>query len=233
MVSMEQAAYSSTSAPVPHCRPPFFPSRPDPRGPREKTPAPPGFASHKSPPPNFCVARFRPDNFRRRPLALVHYSRDSLRLASAFSTDAQGAERTLAGWHELLELAGYRVDFIDDAGLVLVRADTAAVLFCPSSPWRATRSSHTSRATPGFSWSDRIQPSATAKGGSGNSVCPPSARAPGAWTSDFGAISAPCPLPRNFRNRRAGVACGPGRRPSSPRAWITATPSPCTTPREA
>ena len=69
--------------------------------------------------------------FLRRPLAIMHYSRDSLRLASAFSADAQGAERTLSGWHALLELAGYRVDFVDDAGLALLRADAAALLVLP------------------------------------------------------------------------------------------------------
>lgn len=69
--------------------------------------------------------------FLRRPLAIMHYSRDSLRLASAFPADAQGTERTLSGWHALLELAGYRVDFVDDAGLALLRADAAALLVLP------------------------------------------------------------------------------------------------------
>ncbi len=69
--------------------------------------------------------------FLRRPLAVVHYSRDSLRLASAFSGDAQSAEETLSGWHALLEAAGYRIDFLNDDGLRNLGPDTDALLVLP------------------------------------------------------------------------------------------------------
>lgn len=60
-----------------------------------------------------CRARFR-----RRPRAVVHYSRDSLRFWTGVVNDAQPLEDTIAGWHQLLEAAGFRVDFADDASLV-------------------------------------------------------------------------------------------------------------------
>ncbi len=69
--------------------------------------------------------------FLRRPRAVVHYSRDSLRFATAFSADAQRAEDTFAGWHGLLESAGYRVDFADDREVTKVSPAEAALLVLP------------------------------------------------------------------------------------------------------
>ena len=75
----------------------------------------------------------RRTRFLRRPLAVMHYSRDSLRYASAFSANAQQAESTLAGWHQLLEAAGYRIDFVDDRSLTNLRDDAGALLVLPFS----------------------------------------------------------------------------------------------------
>ncbi|RKP51365.1 hypothetical protein D7Z26_16325 [Cohnella endophytica] len=48
-----------------------------------------------------------------RPIAYVHYSRDSLLLASGFDPDPT-MDTALRGWHSLLFEWGYRVEFLDD-----------------------------------------------------------------------------------------------------------------------
>lgn len=50
------------------------------------------------------------------PVAYVHYSRDSLLLASGFDPDAT-MDTTLRGWHALLSDWGYRVCFLNDGQL--------------------------------------------------------------------------------------------------------------------
>lgn len=48
-----------------------------------------------------------------RPIAYIHYSRDSLLLSSGFDPDPT-MDSTLRGWHSLLDAWGYRIHFIDD-----------------------------------------------------------------------------------------------------------------------
>lgn len=50
------------------------------------------------------------------PIAYIHYSRDSLLLASGFDPDAT-MDTTLRGWHALLSDWGYRVCFLNDEQL--------------------------------------------------------------------------------------------------------------------
>lgn len=51
-----------------------------------------------------------------RPRALLHYSRDTIRLHQYYGLRAP-LEESLRGAHRLLVAAGYRVDFLDDAAL--------------------------------------------------------------------------------------------------------------------
>jgi beta-galactosidase len=64
----------------------------------------------------------------RRPIALIHYSRDSLRFRTAFTADLASIGDSLEGWHAILEHAGYRVEFVDDRGLATARVGSPPLI---------------------------------------------------------------------------------------------------------
>ncbi len=51
-----------------------------------------------------------------RPLAVIHYSRDSIRFLGYWQDSLPLLDASYQGWHRLLDEAGYRVDFVDDEG---------------------------------------------------------------------------------------------------------------------
>ena len=69
------------------------------------------------------IADHRPELFARRtrrekrPLAVIHYSRDSIRFLGFWPDSLQLLQASYRGWHRLLDEAGYRVNFVDDEGL--------------------------------------------------------------------------------------------------------------------
>jgi beta-galactosidase len=75
----------------------------------------------------------RRQRWERRPRALVHYSRDSLLQRSAFTAGLSAWGDNLDGWHGLLESAGWRVDFVNDAQLLAGAATEAALVVAPFS----------------------------------------------------------------------------------------------------
>jgi beta-galactosidase len=73
----------------------------------------------------------RAQAWRRRPVAHVHYSRDSLLQRSAFSGDLRDLNDTMEGWHALLETAGWRVELVNDRQLLAGVAKEAELLVAP------------------------------------------------------------------------------------------------------
>ncbi len=69
--------------------------------------------------------------WEKRPLACIHYSRDSLRYQSFWPANLQALEDNMAGWHALLEALGYRVDFLSDEQLVENAPAGKPLLVCP------------------------------------------------------------------------------------------------------
>lgn len=67
----------------------------------------------------------------KRKVAYIHYSRDSLRYASFWPVRINSMDDSLFGWHTLLEQAGFRVDFLDDASLVGAELDNETLLVLP------------------------------------------------------------------------------------------------------
>lgn len=53
---------------------------------------------------------------KAKPVAYIHYSKDSLMLAAGFDPD-KGSERSLHGWYNLLTDCGFDVEFLNDEGL--------------------------------------------------------------------------------------------------------------------
>lgn len=66
-----------------------------------------------------------------RPLAVVHYSRDSVRFLGYWPDALPLLDHSYHGWHRLLEEAGYRVDFVNDQTLEAGLPDQTQVLVLP------------------------------------------------------------------------------------------------------
>lgn len=69
----------------------------------------------------------------KRPRAVVHYSRDSLLHRSAFVGDLRTLNDCYDGWHALLESAGWRADFMNDAQVAAGAAAEAKLVVAPFS----------------------------------------------------------------------------------------------------
>jgi hypothetical protein len=98
----------------------------------------------------------RRQRHRQRPIARIHYSRDSLRFRSFWWTQVATLEDSLAGWHGLLQSAGFRTDFVSDHELARVARgkdllvlpfslilDEPAVVALATSPARIFAGPHT------------------------------------------------------------------------------------------
>jgi len=71
-----------------------------------------------------------------RPLALMHYSRDSVRWATYWSGTLDDFEASYLGWHRLLDETGHRLRFVSDRELadgLPAAAEDAAVMVLPES----------------------------------------------------------------------------------------------------
>jgi beta-galactosidase len=68
---------------------------------------------------------------QKRPLALMNYSRDTIRFNSFWMDSLDAMAASYAGWHSLLHDAGYRVDCVNDEGCQALAARQADLLVLP------------------------------------------------------------------------------------------------------
>ncbi len=73
------------------------------------------------------------DRRARRPRALMHYSRDSIRFLQFWPASLELLQRSYSGWHRMLDEAGYAIDFISDEQLAGGAASEAKLLLLPQS----------------------------------------------------------------------------------------------------
>ncbi len=69
----------------------------------------------------------------RRPLALMHYPRDTVRFNGYWISNLDNLQKSMLGWHQMLCEAGWRIRFIDDDGLAAGHAEGASLLALPQS----------------------------------------------------------------------------------------------------